>query len=220
MVSNAPTLSDKFDAVSQDPKFRLTAYLNTFLDTENPVYCWEAIKLCSDHNLPFPDWVCMYLGTVANVMLSDEVRQCSDLRKVLPHVLGFPKRTSGPGRLLDPNPRDPKLEDRADFALKFISKLEQNHECEPTEAFEEAQREMDTSVADMDDKTLWRWLTEELHLTRKPKTNAEWRAAGRALHIPFVDLIEKAHRDLARRQTENKGANQPGAAENLARKDR
>jgi hypothetical protein len=204
MSADTPTFEDKFHALSEDHSFKMNGYLSLYLDTKNPVYMWEAIKFCTDHNLHLPEFVYIYLRAVANIMLSDEVRQCPDLREILPHdILLFPKKKSGPGRLLDP---DAAPDDRTLFTIKFLCKLEQNREWQPSKAFEETQCEIDVSVGDKDDKTLWRWLTEELGLPRRPKTNAEWRAAGRARYFPFLNLVEEEYRDLARRQTENKGA--------------
>jgi hypothetical protein len=143
MSANSPKFSDMFLALSNDPHMRLDACLARYSETENPVFFWEALKVCTDHNLPYPDWVCSYLSAVANLMLNDEVRKCSDLREVLPHVLLFPKKKSGPGRPLDP---DAEPDERKLFTIKFIRKLEDNHECKPSEALKEVQGEMDTSL--------------------------------------------------------------------------
>jgi hypothetical protein len=129
-------------------------------------------------------------------MLSAEARQSSDLREVLPRVLMFPRKKTGPGRLLDP---DAALPDRWIFTIRFLNELEHNHKCEPSEALEKIRCEMDTSVADKDDKTHWVWLTEELGLAERPKSNAEWRAAGRAFYSPWVALVEKPPGDHAPR---------------------
>jgi hypothetical protein len=83
---------------------------------------------------------------------------------------------------LDP---DAAPEDRLFFTIKFLSKLAENDESEPSQALEAAQCEMDTPVADKDDETHWSWLTEELGLTERPKTSAEWLAAGSAYYFPF-----------------------------------
>jgi hypothetical protein len=218
MSADSPKFSDRYLALSKDPHFQLQARLSGYLETENPLYCWQAIKLCTDHNLPFPDWVSIYLSMVANNMLSDGARQCSDLREILPRVLLFPKKKKrGPGRLLDPNAAP---EDRMLFTIKFLCKLAENDECEPSEALEEARREMDASVADKDDKTHWSWLTQELGLTDRPKTKGEWLAAGSAHYFPFYALVVESYRDHATRQTGNGDDGQPGSPDSPPRKDR
>jgi hypothetical protein len=136
-------------------------------------------------------------------MLSDEAKQSSDLREILPRLLLFPKRKSGPGHPLGP---DGRPGDRTIFTIKFLCKLEDNRECEPSEALEKIRDEMDTSVADKDDKTHWRWLIEELGLTKRPKTNAEWRAAGRAHYVSTYAGVDEAYREYIARKAEDKGA--------------
>jgi hypothetical protein len=203
MIADPPSFLSMAEAVFKDPSLKLKAYLHGYVETKNPVYMWQAIKLCTEHNLPLPDWVSYYLGAVANVMLSDEVRQCSDLRQILPYVLGFrlAKKKPGPGRLLDP---DAASEDRALFTIKFLCKLKENDQCGPSEALKAAQRKMDASVADKDDKTHWSWLTEELGLTDRPKTKAEWLAAGDACYKPLYYHIKESYRDLVVRQAKKK----------------
>jgi hypothetical protein len=190
MSANPPNFLSEVEAALQDPSLRLEACLDGYQQTENPVYMWEAIKLCTEHSCPLPDLVSAYLGAVAKRMLSDEVRQCSDLRKVLPHVLGFPKKRRGPGRLLDPYSVP---DDRAIFAMKFLCKL--GHDREPEPAFEEACNEMDASFACAEEDTLWGWIMEELGLAEKPKTNAEWHAAARAHYFPFFALVKQWSRE-------------------------
>jgi hypothetical protein len=190
MSANSPTFPEKFLALSKDPIFQLQICRISYSETENPVYFWRAIKLCTDHNLRFPDWVSLYLTTVTNNMLSDEARQRSDLRKVLPRVLLFPKKKKrGPGRLLDP---DAAPEDRIILTIKFLCKLAENNECEPGEALEEALHDMDVSVGDKSDKTHWTWLTEELGLTEIPQTSAEWLDAGNTHYFPAPFQVRSA----------------------------
>jgi hypothetical protein len=204
MKAGPPSFPSKVGAALKDFGLQLEMRLAGYLETKNPVYVWEAIKLCTDHKLPLPDWVSAYLATVANLMLCEEARQSSDLRAVLPHVLGFPKKSRGPGRLLDP---DAGPADRTIFTMKFLIKLAQNHECKPLEALREACDEMDPSFADdKEDNTLWGCLTEELGLAERPKTNEEWRAVGDAHFFPFYVLIEEWYRDHARPQDKVRGA--------------
>jgi hypothetical protein len=206
MSADPPSFPSKVEAALKDLRLKLEMELAGYIETKNPVYVWQAIKLCTDHKLPLPDWVSAYLASVANRMLCDEVRQSPDLRAVLSYVLGFKfvKKSPGPGRLLDPNAAP---EDRMTFTIIFLGKLAENHECEPSEALREACNKMDPSFADdKEDNTLWGYLTEELGLAERPKTNEEWRAAGDARFFPFYVLIEEWYRDHARPQDKVRGA--------------
>jgi hypothetical protein len=73
----------------------------TFESTGNPYFAWFVIDSCAERNAPLPHWVLVYLAQSAGRMLSMKAQQTSDLRKVLPWVLGFPNKR-GPGNLLDP----------------------------------------------------------------------------------------------------------------------
>jgi hypothetical protein len=66
--------------------------LRTFESTENPYFVWFEIDRCLEANKPLPTWVLAYLAQCAGRMLSEKARQTSDLRMVLPWVLGFPKK--------------------------------------------------------------------------------------------------------------------------------
>jgi hypothetical protein len=186
------------EAMLKEPGVKLAASRKAWDDTENPVFVWEAIKTCTDQKLRLPKWVSGYLGEVAERMTADSAKKSKDLRKVLPNILGFPKKKTGPGRLLDPSSVP---EDRAIFALKFLCKL--NQEREPSQALAEACSEMDTSFADSAEETLWGWILEELCLTKKPRTKAEWHAAATARYLPFYILVEEWSRrsDVVAKQT-------------------
>jgi hypothetical protein len=89
-------------AMLKDRRMRLEASRLAWDDTANPVFVWEAIKTCTDQNWRLPDWVSVYLAAVAERMTAEPARKAPDLRKILPTVLGFPKKNRGSGRLLEP----------------------------------------------------------------------------------------------------------------------
>jgi hypothetical protein len=187
------------EAMLKDPRINLEASRRAWKDTKNPLFVWEAIKTCTDQKWHLPKWVSGYLAQVAKRMTAEAARKNPDLRKVLPSILGFPKKKRGPGRLLDPNSVP---EDRAIFALKFLIKLKQGRE--PSQALAEACSEMDASFADnAGEETLWSWILEELCLTKKPRTKAEWHAAATARYLPFYILVEEWSRrsDVVAKQT-------------------
>jgi hypothetical protein len=62
---------------------------------------------------------------------------------------------------------------------------------EPTEALRKAADDLTPDVASRDERTLWRWVLQEVDLECRPSTNAEWRAALRSYYgglIAFVEL--------------------------------
>jgi hypothetical protein len=202
------------EAMLKDPRLNLEASRSAWNDTANPVFVWEAIKACTNKNWPLPDWVNVYLAMVAERMTADSARTNPDLRKVLPKILGFPKKKRGPGRLLDPYSVP---EDRMIFAVKFLCKLGQKRE--PRQALVEACSEMDADFADAaEEETLWSWILEELCLTKKPETNAEWHDAARARYLPFFVLVEDWSRMVERSDVGR--TDRPGPAEAPAGTDR
>ena len=84
------------------PDHLLTAARYYWQDTHNPAYVWWAINICTrqDTQIEFPEWVSQYLAGCAQRMMSSNAAAQSDLRKVLPQILGFPRKR-GRGNLLD-----------------------------------------------------------------------------------------------------------------------
>jgi hypothetical protein len=87
-----------------------------FRRSGNPVHAWTAIHFCikAGNGKRLPDWVIAYLAQCSERMISKQ--GASDLRKILPEVLAFPKKRRGPGKPLRPG-RDP---DKETFTTKFI----------------------------------------------------------------------------------------------------
>jgi hypothetical protein len=133
----------------------------------NPYYTWYAIDLCATHKEPLPNWLMQYLTQCSRRMLSGKARETDDLREVLPWVLGFPKKR-GPGKPLDP---DPALE-KTLFAVAFMDGILQGKD--PVTARRNACGVLDGRAADMDDKTLQRWLLEAFNLKRAPANEEQW----------------------------------------------
>jgi hypothetical protein len=180
MDALAAAFPSMVEALLRNPEFMLKVSHSGWEETVNPFYTWNAIKICGDHGLPLPPWVCAYLFKVAENMASEEARRATDLRDVLKSILGFPGKGRGPGRLLDPDPRADSLIFAAAFAAEIWSGRE------PLDAFAAACDKVDPAVADRDDKTLWGWLADEFALTARPKTNLEWRTAVDAKFVPFI----------------------------------
>jgi hypothetical protein len=154
-----------------------------FGHTGNPYYAWSAIGDCIKHKMEFPEWLIEYLGQCAERMLSDEARAASDLRKVLPSIFGFPRKSSGPGRLLDPD-TDPR--DTLSFALRFLRKVAEGHEL--PDALKEAS--IDTNCECADDKTLKHWVCENFGLKSWPRDRAQFIEMTREPMLALRRLLE------------------------------
>jgi hypothetical protein len=50
-------LSNLFNVLDDDPDFKLTTCVTGFKETANPYYVWQAIRVCTEHNKAFPEWV-------------------------------------------------------------------------------------------------------------------------------------------------------------------
>src|ERR1700730_18056223 len=85
-----------------NPDIALPHLQSDWEDTKNPFFVWSAINVCDLNQRELPDWVRAYLASCARRMVSEDAVQKSDLRKILPGVLGFPQKKRGPGPLLRP----------------------------------------------------------------------------------------------------------------------
>jgi hypothetical protein len=137
-----------------------------FQCTGNPYYAWWALNNCIKHKIEFPEWLIEYLGACAARMLSSEARAASDLREVLPSILGFPRKR-GPGKLLDPD-ADPR--DTLSFACRFLREIAEGREL--SDALKEAA--VATNCEATDDKTLRHWIQENFGLKEWPRDRREF----------------------------------------------
>jgi hypothetical protein len=141
----------------------------TFESTGNPYFAWFVVDRCAGANKPLPAWVSTYLAQCAGRMLSEKARQPSDLRKVLPWVLGFPKQR-GPGNPLDPVGSPERLL----FCLEFGYRVLRSQD--PVTARRDACNAVfDSKKAEVDDKTLLRWTLEDFNLEKAPKNTEQWQ---------------------------------------------
>jgi hypothetical protein len=179
------------DAITNDAELWLKGARAQLDETGNPYFAWTAIKVCIEHDRKFPEWVKAYLALCAERMDSDEAKEGGrDLRKVLPWIFGFPnvldptKRKHGPGNLLNPDGGNPDL---MSFALKFAIKLEQGEKV--SAAVRNACNEtLSGKTAEVDDKTLRRWLQKEFGLRRQPSNADGWKKAARHHFLAFGQL--------------------------------
>jgi hypothetical protein len=186
-------LGEKYEIVRGDPDFRLDMFRSEFAGTSNPYYAWQALGICLKHKKQIPDWLTAYLAQCIVRMGSGRTKTTRDLRKVLPWVLGFSKKKSGPGNLLDPD-RDPY--DKPLLALKFAIKILQ--EEKPSTALRNACDEhLDQECAEeIDEKTLKSWLVKAFDLKKWPRTNAEWQPIVRKHYFALKTLLEERSRQI------------------------
>jgi hypothetical protein len=181
--------TDNWFAAINDPDFYMRICRGAWQKEENPVFVWRAVAFCTKLKKPYPDWVMDYLGDVAQRMTSDDAAAATDLRAVLPDIMGFPAKP-GPGHPLTRD-KDDALLLAGWFALEIVDRG-----LAPTEALRKAANRLPPEVADRDEKTLWRWLMKTVDLKRRPRTNAEWRAALRSRYgalqaFVLLDIVLK-----------------------------
>jgi hypothetical protein len=153
----------------------------TFESTGNPYLAWFVIDHCAEANKPLPAWVFTYLAQCAGRMLSEKARRPSDLRKVLPWVLGFPKQR-GPGNPLDPVGGPERVLFTLEFGIRVL--------CgeDPVTARRDACNAVfDGKEAEVDDKTLLRWTLEDFNLEKAPKNTEQWQEVIRKEFLPLYE---------------------------------
>src|SRR5262249_1002134 len=134
-------------------------------------------------------WLSAYLAECAHRLLSDRARRTRDLRNVLPWALGFPKKR-GPGNLLDiSRNRHKRL-----FALEFAIQLDKGDDP-PAARFNACNAIFEGKYANVDDRTLQRWLLEVFGLKKAPPNVTEWRKVTHQHFGPYLLAI----RDLRQR---------------------
>jgi hypothetical protein len=144
-------------------------------ETHNPYFVWMAIEACTRERVGFPDWVCKYLAECATRMLSPQAEDASDLRKILPEIMGF-SSTKGRGRY--PLAPDDDNWRYLGAAMRFAVEIFKG--AQPTAALSSAFDVLDFEVADrMDDKTLRNHIKKFFGMTVAPRTNAAWEQALR-----------------------------------------
>jgi hypothetical protein len=153
-----------------------------FERTGNPICAWGAMRMCIGAGKPMPSWVTKYLAQCADRMLSEW--DTSDLQAVLPRILGFPKKRSGPGKPLLPGPRADKLT----FTLKFLNHILEGKDPKTAKA-DACNQTFGRKVADkIDDKTLNRYLLQTLGLQEEPNAQ-QWKAL--ACMVARFDVVER-----------------------------
>jgi hypothetical protein len=144
---------------------------------------------------PFPDWVAAYLAECANRMLSDIAKKTRDLRKVLPWILGFPRKR-GPGNPLDIN-RD---RHKSVFARQFALQLDKGDD--PSAARTNACNVIfEGKDANVDDRTLQRWLLEVFDLKKAPSNAEAWKKITNEYYDPLLRAVQDLMQRIKSRDT-------------------
>jgi hypothetical protein len=175
-----------------DPDIALPHLQSDWELTKNPYFVWEAIDFCDAHKLELPDWVRAYLASCARRMLSEDTVGASDLRKILPEVLGFPRKKRGPGNLLRPEG------DSVEYMVQAMVFAVEIEKCaKPLVALHTASQSLGKKVADrIDDKTLLNKIKTFFRLKNATRTNADWKRDIRARMKTFL-LLEKEFRETS-----------------------
>jgi hypothetical protein len=140
--------------------------------TGNPVHVWAAIEQCIWEKLEFPEWVTAYLLDTGRRMRSPEAQESTDLRVVLPKIIGFPPKSQRGRYPLRPYSDADDV--RMDFACEFAAEIKNG--AKPIDALHDSCRVLDLKTGDkVDDKTLRGWVKEFFELMKWPRTNAGWR---------------------------------------------
>ena len=135
--------------------------------SRNPYYAWAALRLCTDRK-PLPSWLAAYLVQCSERMLSEKAEQASDLREILPWVLGFPAKRA-----------KKRFHDKISlkmwkFATEFGVRILRDED--PVTARHNAcNAAFDSKDDDVDDKTLKRWLLQAFLLKKAPKGARQWK---------------------------------------------
>lgn len=139
-----------------------------FGSSGNPVHAWAAIHFCIKAGKKLPDWVIAYLAQCSKRMISKQ--GASDLRKILPEVLAFPKKRRGPGKPLRLG-REP---DKESFTTKFVNYVMQGDD--PKTARANACNQMSRKFADKyDDQALVKILVDTMGLPATPQNANQWK---------------------------------------------
>ena len=168
-----------------EPGFPVEASKGRLGSCKNPYYVWRAIKICTSEGKEFPNWVCRYLGGCAKKMMSAEAVAASDLRKVLPGIMGFSLKR-GRGNLLKPHGEYLRY---LDAAIRFGQEILKG--ARPKTALGSAFETLDVNASDqMDEKTLQSHIKKFFGVRNAPRTNAEWQEAiGLALSRTLDPLV-------------------------------
>jgi hypothetical protein len=179
-----------YDQWVSDPDNQLAHICEFWRETNEPYYAWKAIQICTKIKRHLPSWTQIYLRGCAQRMIeAAQLKDSSDLREMLPLVLGF-RAKRGRGHPLRPYGDDNEY-DLA--AMKFAIAIEKG--CKPTEALAYAARAFPQSVADeLDSKTLLRNIKNFFILKKTPRSNTEWKQGIRSWYFESYASLEAQFR--------------------------
>jgi hypothetical protein len=185
-----PVLSPReIEAFFHGFKRRMVACTVAFVETGDPFYLWEQIRYSILHKQEFPKHIISYLDVCASNMNSPKARKARDFRKVLPWVFCFEqeKRKRGRGNRLDPTAGGSPAEGFPAFPVRFVTRLLLGMDEDVPTAMRNACNDVFTGkAADVDDKTLRRWLMKDFRLKAWPRSAAAWKSIVLQQHGPLV----------------------------------
>jgi hypothetical protein len=162
--------------MKQPSEFTLLRFRQVFEASGNPRYAWAALGLCTDQK-PLPRWLMEYLVQCSERMQNAD--QASDLRKILPRVLGFPTKRAKKSWGDKINPRMWKFV--TEFGVRILygddPRAARRNGCNAAFASKVADR--------LEDKTLMRWLHQAYLLKKEPKDAQQWKE----IVLAFAEML-------------------------------
>jgi hypothetical protein len=176
---------------NQKASFQLTCAKSEWEKSKNPAYVWRGISVCSHAKIAFPNWVSQYLAECAERMLSAGTSKTSDLRAILPRVLGFPKKRGRGNQLKPPDEHLKHFDPAIAFGMEIANG------AKPSDALRTAFDHLNSKSADkMDDKTLLSHIKKFYGVKSAPRNNAEWRKKIASALNAALDPLRKEFREL------------------------
>ena len=174
--------------MKQPNEFVLLRLRQAFEVSGDPYYAWAALRSCTNLvEKPLPPWLASYLFQCSERI--EKAEQASDLRGVLPWVLGFPTKRTKKCLSDKVSPRTRTWKFVTEFGVRILQ--DEDPVAARRNACNDAFDGKDTNV---DDKTLMRWLLSAFHLKKAPKDARRWKeivrrfAAVMIAHKQFVKM--------------------------------
>jgi hypothetical protein len=180
--TTSPENEELAEALGRDADFMLGGAQLGMKESGSPYWAWYAVDICIKAKRPFPNWLAAYLAQCADRML--KAKEARDLRQILPWILGFPNKR-GPGNPLDVD-RD---RHKNVFALAFTIQLDKGDEP-PAARLNACNIIFEGKYANVDDRTLQRWLLDVFALKEAPLTVEKWKKVTDAYYRPLLWAIQ------------------------------
>jgi hypothetical protein len=180
-----------YDQWGSEPDNQLAHICESWRETNEPYYAWNAIQICAKTKRQLPSWTQHYVGHCGQRMTdAAQLNQSNDLRKILPLVLGF-KAKRGRGHPLRPDGDEPEY---MLAASKFGSAIQKGYK--PEDALAYAAGGLPEPLSDkIESKTLLRHIKKHFGVKNAPRTNADWKHEIRSWYFENFASLEAQFRE-------------------------